>query len=128
MAPRSLRRSTLAVAAAALIISACVQQTGHPADCASASAQRAVTLQDDKFTPERIDLCKGQAVTLVVTVQEAGDLHFHGYDDIIPETAVTVGEHHAFTFSAAHVGQFPIELHPPVGDEVQVGILTVYEP
>ena len=119
---------SLAVIAAALLMSACVAQTNLPSDCQSPSVRRTVTLASDKFDPERIDLCKGQQVTITVNVQQDGELHFHGYDDLVPESGVQAGEEKEFNFSAVHVGQFPIEFHPPIGDEVHVGILTVYEP
>ena len=122
------RLTLLSVGVAALMAAGCVQQTGLPSDCGSATVARAVTLDNDTFTPDHIDLCRGQQVTITVTVKQDGTLHFHGYDDVVPETEVASGEERTFTFSTVHAGQFPIELHHPSGDEVQVGILTVNEP
>jgi len=108
---------------------ACVAGTNLPSDCSTASVERNATLSGNRLTPDRIDVCKGQKVTLKVDIRQDGDLHFHGYDDQVPETAVHAGQPSSFSFDMTHAGQFPIELHLGVtGEEIQVGILTVYEP
>ena len=124
----NLPRSFLPLAVSGLLLGACVQQTSLPSDCTTADVQRAVTLEHDTLSPDHIDLCKGQQVTITVSVKQDGELHFHGYDELVPETEVKAGEQRDFTFSTVHAGQFPIELHHASGDEVQVAILTVYEP
>ncbi len=123
-------RSPLAVLAIlALATSACVAGTGLPSDCATPSVERNATLSGNRLNPQRIDVCKGQKVTVKIDVQQSGELHFHGYDDQVPETEVSAGQPVSFSFDMTHLGQFPIELHLSVtGEEVEVGILTVHEP
>ena len=123
-----LHRSFVPFVVAALLLGACVKRTGLPSDCATVTVDRAVTLENNAMTPDHIDLCKNQEVTITVSVKQDGELHVHGYEDTVPESEVRVGETHHFSFIAVHAGQFPIELHPSLGDEVQVGILTVYAP
>jgi len=128
MTSQHLRGIVGAVAAAALLMTSCVASANPPADCSAATITRSATLTGEALSPQHIDACKGQKMTLELDVKEDGELHFHGYDDQVPETPVQAGTPSTFSFEMTHVGQFPIELHLPVtGEEVQVGILTVYE-
>jgi len=123
------RRLLAAVAVIGMATTACVGSTDLPSDCSTPNVERDATLSGNRLNPQRVDVCKGQKVTLKLDIQQDGDLHFHGYDDQIPETAVHTGQPISFSFDMTRVGQFPIELHLGVtGEEVQVGILTVYEP
>lgn len=129
MRVRRSHRVLALLAVLALAASACVAGTSLPSDCRSPSVERNASLSGNRLSPQRIDTCKGQKMTLKLDVQQEGDLHFHGYDDQVPETAVHPGQQVSFSFTLTHAGQFPIELHLSVtGEEVQVGILTVYEP
>lgn len=129
MLARRSHRILAALAVIAVAASACVAGTSLPSDCRSPSVERDASLSGNRLNPERIDTCKGQKMTLKLDVQQEGELHFHGYDDQVPETAVHAGQPVSFSFDMTHAGQFPIELHLSVtGEEVQVGILTVYEP
>jgi hypothetical protein len=128
MGSRRIRRLLAALASTALVAGACVAGTSLPADCASRSVERSATLSDDRLSPQRIDVCKGQTVTIKLDIQEDGELHFHGYDDQVPEMEVHAGEPISLSFDMTRAGQFPIELHQSASEEAEVGILTVYEP
>lgn len=129
MRAHRISRLPLVLALIALVTGACVAGTSLPSDCATAKVERNATLSGNRLNPERIDVCKGQKLTLKLNIQQDGDLHFHGYDDQVPESPVHAGQPISFSFDMTHVGQFPIELHLSVtGEETQVGILTVYEP
>jgi hypothetical protein len=125
---RTLPRLSVAVALAGLLISAtaCVQQSGLPSDCNASSVERTASLTDGGLDPDSFDVCKGQAVTLTITVQVAGTLHLHGYDDQVPEKEVAVGDVAKLAFTASRAGQFPLELHTGT-DEIELAILTVHE-
>ena len=104
----------------------CVNQVDLPEDCQAAAVQRTATLAGDRLDPEAIDVCKGQELTLTITTERAGEIHFHGYEE---EMDVEPGDTATFTFSLTLPGQFPIELHTPNnGPEIEIGILTVHEP
>lgn len=111
-----------------LLAAACVPATTLPDDCSAASVQRQVTLTADALSPSPVEVCRGQRVTIVVDVQANGELHFHGYDDQVPEQEVTAGESVTAEFDASAAGQFPIELHSADGSETEVGTLVVNEP
>lgn len=128
MRARRTRRLLAVLAIIALGTSACVAGTSLPSDCATPSVERQASLSGNRLNPQRIDVCKGQQVTLKLDIQQDGELHFHGYDDQVPEAEVHAGQPVSFSFDMTHLGQFPIELHLSTGEEVQVGILTVHEP
>ena len=109
-----------------LFIAACVPQSGLPSDCDASKVARTATLSDGGLDPDGFDVCKGQAVTITITVQRAGELHLHGYDDQVPEQEVAVGDEAKLGFTASHAGQFPLELHTGQ-DEIEIAILTVHE-
>ena len=127
MSVRRIRRLLAALAIIALATSACVGGTSLPADCASPSVERHATLSGDRLSPQRIDVCKGQKVTVKLDIQQDGELHFHGYDDQVPATEVRAGQPTSVSFDMTRAGQFPIELHQSATEEAEVGILTVYE-
>jgi hypothetical protein len=121
--------SVLALFLLAAISIGCVQQAGLPDDCDASSVQRQASLSGDRLTPEAIDVCKGQEVTIEIATQRAGELHLHGYDEEAPEVPVEPGDTGTFHFTAVRAGQFPIELHDEAaGSETEVGLLTVHEP
>ena len=104
----------------------CVSERTLPDDCQAPAVQREATLAGDRLDPESISVCKGQELTLAITTQRAGEIHFHGYEK---EMDVEAGETATVKFSLTLPGQFPIELHAPNnGPEIEIGILTVNEP
>jgi hypothetical protein len=106
----------------------CVTQSGLPDDCGAANVERQASLDGERLSPESIDVCKGQHVTLDITTQRAGELHLHGYDEEAPEIEVEVGDTAHFDFTAVRSGQFMVELHSADGTEAEVGVFTVHEP
>lgn len=123
-----MRPATYAIALLLLasVSTGCVDQADLPDDCDSTDVQRHASLSGDRLDPERIDVCKGQEVTIEVASERDGELHLHGYDE---EVEATAGESATFEFTATLSGQFVIELHTPNGGpEVEVGLLTVHEP
>lgn len=126
---RTLLRAAATFALAGLLLgaTACVQQSTLPSDCDASQVERTATLSNDGLAPDSFDVCKGQAVTITITVEVAGTLHLHGYDDQVPEKEVAVGDVAKLAFTASRSGQFPLELHR-AADEIQLAILTVHEP
>ncbi len=124
-----LRLRAIAVIAVALLVAGCVDQAGLPPDCDDPEVTRQVVLAEDGMTPNAIEVCRDQDVTLGVDPEVDGVFHIHGYDEQVPATSVHAGEELTLEFAADRSGQFPIELHhdaDPTG--VTVGILTVHEP
>jgi hypothetical protein len=73
-------------------------------------------------------VCRGQEVTIRVTVERDAVFHLHGYDEELPAREVRAGEDVTLTFAATRAGQFPIEIHTTDGPaEAQVGTLVVHE-
>jgi hypothetical protein len=126
---RPFPRATVAFALAGFLLAAagCVPQSDLPSDCDASQVERTATLTDAGLDPDAIDVCKGQAVTITITVERAGELHLHGYDDQVPGQEVVVGDEAELAFTASHAGQFPLEFHTGQ-DEIEIGILTVHEP
>lgn len=58
--------------------------------------------------PSRIELKKGEQLTLRVTADRADTLHVHGYDRELP---LTPGEPGTLTFTADRTGLFEVETH-----------------
>jgi len=126
-----LRRAsaTLAVSLLLAASAACVPATTLPDDCDAQSVSRAVTLSGDSLDPSTIEVCRGQQVTIELTAEDDAEVHFHGYDDQVPEQAVPAGETVTLSFDANQAGNFPIEIHPADGsEEVEAGTLVVNEP
>jgi hypothetical protein len=108
---------------------ACVPATSLPATCHDPSVTFAATLVDEHLEPASFDVCRGQKVTITFTIQRAGILHLHGYDDLLQAREVRAGQTVDLSFDAAHAGQFPIALHTTDGPaEATVGTLVVNEP
>ncbi len=128
---RSLRSAAAPLVAAGLLLAtaACVPATGLPDDCDAASVTRGVTLSGDSLDPSTIEVCRGQQVTVELSAEDDAEVHFHGYDDQVPEQEVSAGETVSLSFDANQAGQFPIEIHPADGsEEVEAGTLVVNEP
>jgi hypothetical protein len=107
---------------------ACVPSEQLPATCNDPSVTISATVSAQRMDPNTLDVCKGQKVTISVTAQADGALHFHGYDEEIPETEIASGQTATIAFTAVRSGQFPIELHPADGsDEVAIGTMVVHE-
>lgn len=125
---RTVPRLLVTAALAGLLVgaTACVQQSTLPSDCDASSVARSATLTDGGLAPDSFDVCKGQAVTITITVQVPGTLHLHGYDDQVPEKEVVPGDVAKLAFTASRSGQFPLELHKGA-DEIELAILTVHE-
>jgi len=98
------------------------------AACDGASVELQATIANRTMDPSTLTVCRDQNVTLVVTSDENGVVHVHGYDDLVPPADITAGDPLTLTFSATHVGQFIIAFHAGDGTEVDVGVLTVNVP
>jgi hypothetical protein len=110
------------------LVGACVPSTALPSTCGEAAVAFSATVSDSGMQPSQFDVCQNQEVTITVASQVDGALHFHGYDTDIPEQELGAGKSVTVTFTASHVGQFPIELHPADGsDEQEVAKLVVQE-
>jgi hypothetical protein len=119
-------------AAVALVLAgalaACVPATNLPEDCDAGDVTRSATLVEERLEPATIDVCRGQAVTIQLTVERDAVFHVHGYDEELPAREVRSGEELALEFDAARAGEFPIEIHTTDGPaEAQVGTLVVHE-
>jgi hypothetical protein len=124
-------RHVLAAASALILLVAsagCVSSTNLPSTCGDATVTFSATLSDSGMQPSQFDVCRDQEVTITVASQVAGELHFHGYDTEVPEQELEAGQSVTVKFTASHVGQFPVELHPADGsDEREVAKLVVQE-
>ena len=117
-----------AAAVCLIVLAGCVPNVALPATCGDASVAFATTLADDRLEPATFEVCRDQEVTITVTVERDGILHLHGYDDLLGAKEVRAGQDVELAFSGAHVGQFPIALHPPEGPtELTVGTLVVHD-
>jgi hypothetical protein len=126
-----VRPASVAPRAAAVLImlavGACTTGSDRPSDCDAPAVTRNVTLRGNgKLDLQTINVCRGQDVTINVTVEADGVLHLHGYDDQTQATSVTAGTKAALEFTATHIGQFVIQLHTD-SDEIGAGVLTVHE-
>lgn len=124
------RRTSVAVGAALLLLTACVQGTAPDAEaCSAPAAEIALTLSADALDPSDPAVCRDQEITLVISPEADGVFHIHGYDEQVPATEVRAGEEVELRFTASRSGQFPVEMHPqddPAG--VEIGVFTVHEP
>ena len=127
-APRIVSLLAALIALSIVGLTACVPAEQLPSSCNDPSVAISATLSADRLDPASIDVCRNQHVTVTVASQADGELHFHGYDDQVPEKEIAAGDSVTVKFDAVRSGQFPIELHPEDGsDEVQVGTLVVHE-
>jgi hypothetical protein len=115
----------------AVLGAACVGQTGpSPGACDQSSVSISVTLPaSGALHPSSLSACHDQQVTLTVIAKRQGTLHIHGYTDQNVETDLHAGDTATIRFTATHVGQFVVELHP-LGSETdgtEVGVLTVHD-
>lgn len=124
------RRTSVAVGAALLLLTACVEGTGpDPEACSAPAAEIELSLSADALDPSDPAVCRDQEVTLVISPEVDGVFHIHGYDEQVPATEVRAGEEVELRFTASRSGQFPVEMHPqddPAG--VEIGVFTVHEP
>ena len=90
-----------------LAATACVQQSTLPSDCDATTVERSATLSKGGLAPDSFDVCKGQAVTITITVQVAGTLHLHGYDDQVPEKPVASGRRGEARLQRVAIGAVP---------------------
>jgi hypothetical protein len=117
-----------AVAVAAVLLAGCVPAADLPETCGDASVTLDATLVDERLEPATLEVCRGQEVTIRVTVERDAVFHLHGYDEELPAREVRAGEDVTLTFAATRAGQFPIEIHTTDGPaEAQVGTLVVHE-
>lgn len=123
------RLTALLACVLAIPLAACVPATTLPDDCSDPAVSRDVTLSGETLDPATIEVCRGQQVTIELTAETDAEVHFHGYDDQVPEQGVSAGQTLSLTFDASQPGNFPIEIHPADGsDEVEAGTLVVNEP
>ena len=73
--------------------------------------QFAITIKNRKVTSATnvISVTKGDAVEIVLTGDEAAELHLHGYDLLLSLTPNAPGK---IQFTANIIGRFPLEVHP----------------
>ncbi len=125
----ALRRAFLsALVAGGLVLAGCVPGTDLPDTCDDESVTIAATLVEERLEPSTLEVCRGQQVTIDLTVERDAIFHLHGYDAELPAQEVRAGEDVPLSFEAARPGQFPIEIHTTDGPaEAQVGTLVVHE-
>lgn len=127
--PRAASRAFLsALAAGGMLLAGCVPGTVLPATCDDASVTVAATLVEERLEPATLEVCRGQEVTIELTVERDAVVHLHGYDTELPAREVRAGEDVSLSFTASRAGQFPIEIHTTDGPaEAQAGTLVVHE-
>lgn len=112
----------------AVVGTGCVADT-RPAACAEPSVTIELEIQEGDIVSNDPAVCRDQEVTLIVTVDEPGTFHIHGYDHAAPAAEVEPNEPLELEFVADQAGQFTIELHTQGGTGDQaVGIFSVHEP
>lgn len=117
-----------ALVAAGLLLAGCVPGINLPATCDDDAVTLAVTLVEERLQPATLEVCRGQEVTIELTVERDAVFHLHGYDTELPAREVRAGEEVSLRFMAARAGQFPIEIHTTDGPaDAQVGTLVVHE-
>jgi hypothetical protein len=65
---------------------------------------------------------QGDPVTMVIGSEVPGTFHLHGYDRLVE---LSPGAKETLEFVAARAGWFPIGLHDPAGNEIDVTALQV---
>ena len=111
----------------ALVLAACVEASQLPDDCGATAVTREATLVEERLEPATLEVCRGQQVTLLLTVEIDAVFHIHGYDAEAPAQQVAAGEERRITFEAVRAGQFPIAIHTAEVAEATAGTLVVHE-
>lgn len=120
--------SLLLAGATALSLTACVPGTDLPASCDAETVTLQATLVEERLEPATLEVCRGQDVTIELSVERDAVLHVHGYDAELPAQQVNAGEGVTLSFEASRAGQFPIEIHTTDGPrDAEVGTLVVHE-
>ena len=129
LTPGAASRALLSIlAAGGLLLAGCVPGTDLPETCDDESVTIQATLVEERLEPSTLEVCRGQEVTIELTVERDAVFHLHGYDEELPAREVRSGENLSLTFAASRAGQFPIEIHTTDGPaEAQVGTLVVHE-
>lgn len=127
MARMGLRLRIPAAAVAALLLAACVPATDLPDNCDEDAVTIQATLVEERLEPGTLEVCRGQQVTIELSVERDAVVHFHGYDEQLPAREVRAGEDVTLEFQASRAGQFPIEIHASDVAEAQAGTLIVHE-
>lgn len=125
MGPRL--RTTVPTAAAALLLAACVPAINLPETCADPAVTLQATLVEERLEPATMEVCRGQQVTIQLSVKRDAVVHFHGYDEELPAREVREGDEVTLEFEASRAGQFPIEIHASDVAEARAGMLIVHE-
>ena len=129
LTPGAASRALLSIlAAGGLLLAGCIPGTDLPETCDDASVTIQATLVEERLEPSTLEACRGQEVTIELTVERDAVFHLHGYDEELPAREVRSGENLSLTFAASRAGQFPVEIHTTDGPaEAQVGTLVVHE-
>jgi hypothetical protein len=115
------------MAALLLVLAGCVAAESLPATCNDPTVSLRAELHGEQLTPNRLDVCRDQGVTLTITSDRAGILHLHGYDDQAAAQEIRPGGSARFAFNATRTGQFVLELHRLDAPAIDLAILTVHE-
>jgi len=109
-------------------VAACVPAADLPDDCGANEVSREATLVEERLEPATLEACRGQQMSLVLSVERDAIFHIHGYDAEAPAQPVEAGETLTIAFEAVRAGQFPIAIHTTDGPaEATVGTLIVHE-
>jgi hypothetical protein len=112
----------------ALALAACVPSANLPENCDADAVTLQATLVEERLEPSSLEVCRGQQVTIELTVERDAVFHLHGYDEEAPAQQVTAGEDLTLEFEASRAGQFPIAIHTTDGPaEATVGTFIVHE-
>jgi hypothetical protein len=125
---RLLARPLLAQILVVLVVAGCVPASNLPESCGQDAVTLQATLVEERMEPATLEVCRGQQVTIQLTVERDATFHIHGYDEEAPARTVTAGEDVTFEFEASRAGQFPIAIHTTDGPaEATVGTFIVHE-
>ena len=114
--------------AIALVLAGCVPSANLPENCDADAVTIQATLVEERLEPSSLEVCRGQQVTMELTVERDAVFHLHGYDEEVPARQVTAGEDLTLEFEASRAGQFPIAIHTTDGPaEATVGTFIVHE-
>jgi hypothetical protein len=114
--------------AIALVLAGCVPSANLPENCDADAVTIQATLVEERLEPSSLEVCRGQQVTIELTVERDAVFHLHGYDEEVPARQVTAGEDLTLEFEASRAGQFPIAIHTTDGPaEATVGTFIVHE-